>query len=203
VPILKRIFFACMVANAGLLAAPHAVNAKTIYFDFSNVTQGSGTPFSETVDGLTAKITGSGDPGGVQLGSSFFNTIPGNIIFSPGLSGQENQVITVSFSSAVTDFSAPFATIGIGQLTLTAYSGSSVVGSISVAGTLGLDSAPVGTIQFGGLTFDSVVLSDSQDPDFAIGGISVASPVPEPETYSTCLIGIGLMACVLRRRTSV
>lgn len=189
-----------LVVSVVLLAASLAASANTFYFDLNNVAQGSGTPFSQTFDGLTATFSASGDPGGFQLAPSFFNTLPGNVIYSPGLSGQENQIVTVSFSSDITDFSAPFATIGLGTLTLTAYSAKTVVGSTSIAGTPGLDSAPVGTVHFGGVKFDSVVLSDSQDPDFAIGGVSVVSSVPEPDAISMSLIGLGLLSIMLRRR---
>jgi hypothetical protein len=176
---------------AGLLflltASAPLVPAATV-FNFDADTVGKGTPFTDTVGGLSATFSSSGDPGGFVIATTFFKALTGNVLFEPGPAGVNNLTLTVLFSVPQTNISLNFATNSApGVLfNLNAFNNAAAVGSVSEAGVIPPGfSFPEGLISFTGSTFNRVVLS-SPALDFSIDNVTVnaGTTVPEPGTLA-------------------
>jgi hypothetical protein len=181
------------------------LRAATI-FNFDNDSPGTSTQFTDTVDGLSATFSSSGDPGGFTiLPATIFQTLTGNVLGDPGPAFLQNLSLTISFSAPLSAIHLLFATGDFGPaspLILTAYHGASQVGSVSQTGTL-LSFFPEGEIAFGGTTFDSVVLSSTAST-FAIDNVQVAQ-APEPGSATMLALGLafaGVSVVRRRRRTA-
>jgi hypothetical protein len=205
-----------------------SANATVINFSFSDSLADAGTPTPLTVSagGVDANFSSSPDANGffvlLNTGTSF--SFSENVLIS-----ESAESLDITFSQPLSSFTADFATetaafafdgtppgpSDTGTLDLTALSGGltgTTVGSTSAtATTVADDSAlagytfPEGTISFSGATFDSLILSDSSDPAFALGSFQVTTApqtsVPEPAPLA--LFGAGLAALALigyRRR---
>jgi hypothetical protein len=160
------------------------------------------TTFSDTNNGITATFSTPADPGGFITSSPTFFTWGPEMLIDPGPAGAAGIPLQIAFSTPLDSIKMNFATDGNGLFDLNAYSGGSLVGSASVAGT-NLFSFPEGTISFGGANFDTVVLTSPSTPFFAIGNIDVsanAGVAPEP-TYLLILPAMicGLVMLKIRR----
>jgi len=193
-------------AALAAVVATGSAYADPATFDFSPVTNGTGTSFSLTSSGVTATFTGSGDPAGFQVQPSFFSGYIGSILYTP-LGGVANQTLTISFSQDVDNVSMFFArdsATATGGLDLTALLNGVPVGVDSFTGAFGVDAFPEGTLSFGGTSFDSIELTDSLAPYFAIGNVTVdtVTAVPTPATLPLLLSGLIGLAWFRRRKAA-
>jgi hypothetical protein len=174
-------------------------------FNFDSDVVGKATPFTDTVSGLGATFTSSGDPGGFVVSPSFFSTLTGNVLLDPGPAGLNNLTLTIVFSTLQNNISMTFATnSGAGvPFNLNAFNGGSAVGSASATGVIPAGFFfPEGVINFDGPAFNRVVLSSPAALDFAIDNISVN--VPEPGSLSLLAFGaFGAIAITRLRRLRV
>ncbi len=169
-------------------------------FDFNSIPIGTGTPITLSSNGITAVFSAPGDPGGFQINPTFFS-FPGNILYTPGINGQDFENLDIAFSQLVSEIHFNFATNGAGPLTLIALSGGisgTQVGEVSVLGQPVLFFFPEGLLTFNGALFDTVKIIDSNDPNFAIGNVTV-SAVPVPA--AVWLFGSGLMGVLSFKRS--
>jgi len=181
------------------------------FFSFEGGRAG-GTPFTKTVNGLSASFSSDGDPDGFTVG--FFP-----ILNPTGLSLLECNfcflTLTIDFSAPQTSFLTAFGTAvprgtssGL-PFDLTAFNGASEVGRATTTGVVvpGLPLA-LGVLNFSGPAFDSVVLAAPTAEGFWIldGVTVIAGPtVPEPCSLSLVAFGGLVSFCViaitrLRRR---
>jgi hypothetical protein len=192
---------AAVVLSVGIPAQA----AASISFSFDSLASGTGTPITLSSGGINATFTASGGPGGFQINPTFFS-FSGNVLLTPGTLGQSNEALGITFSAPLTSFSANFGTRGPGPLDLTALSGGlggTTVGSSSATGTIPAGfQFPEGTISFSGATFDSIILADIHDTDFALGSFTVSSAVPEPSTWAMMLLGFAGVRFMAYRRKS-
>lgn len=168
--------------------------AATI-FTFDNDNVETVTTFTDTVNGLSATFSSPAGPGAFTVQQSFFETLTGNVLGSPGPAFLNNVSLTINFSSNLTAIDLLFATADFNTpspFTLTAYEGNTLEGSNTRPGMfLPGFTFPEGEIAFSGATFNSVVLSTTA-PNFAIDNVQVAAATPEP-AYNW-ILGLGLSA---------
>jgi hypothetical protein len=192
------------------LTGPAAVAHADVVFDFEPVTIGTATTFSYTQGGITATFSSPADPGGFAVFDSFFRDLTGHVLLDPGPSGASFIPLVVSFSQALATVSLNFATDDgappFSTFTLEAFSGSTLVGTVSAVGSIppGFD-FPEGTISFDGhgATFDSLRFSTTGPaPFFAVDNIAVNTPsIPEPGTLTLFALGVlGFAGYGWRRR---
>ena len=187
-----------------LLAGTPALSRAAIVYSFDTDLLGKATPFTDTVSGLGATFTSSGDPGGFVVFQSFFSTLTGNVLLDPGPANRNNLALTIAFSAVQTSISMNFAVnsaAGV-PLNLDAFNGASPVGSATATGIIPPGFGfPEGVISFGGTPFNRVVLS-SPAFDFAIDNVTV-NVIPEPNSLSLFALGIfssGSLAIARLRR---
>jgi hypothetical protein len=160
-------------------------------FNFDSDPVGKATPFTDTVSGLGATFTSSGDPSGFAVIPTFFSTLTGNVLLDPGPAGLDDLTLTIAFSAAQTSISMNFATNSLAgvSFTLNAFNGASLVGSSVATGVIPPGFFfPEGVISFSGPDFNRVVLSSPAALDFAIDNASV-NAVPEPGSLSLLVFG--------------
>jgi hypothetical protein len=177
-------------------------------FNFDSDPVGKSTPFTDTVSGLGATFTSSGDPGGfdVAFAGTAFSTLTGNVLFEPGPAGLNNLTLTIVFSALQTNISMNFVTNSFGSVPfdLNLFNGGSAVGSATATGVVppGFFFPEGGISSFGGPAFNRVVLSAPEARDFAIDNVAV-SAVPEPRSLSLLVSGtLGVIAITRLRRLS-
>ena len=86
------------------------VSAATITFDFDG-DLGNSTPFTDTVSGLSATFSSSGDPGGFGVIPTFLAPpMVGGILLDPGPAGLNDVNLTIQFSALQSMISLDFAT---------------------------------------------------------------------------------------------
>ena len=179
------------------------LHAGVVTYDFEADT-GQSTLFTDTVSGLSATFSSSGDPGGFSvLATGTFQSLTGNFLMDLGPSP---LVLTIAFSAPLTDISMNFATSGEGSVNLDAFTGGSggtLVGSNSAVGSVPPGFAlPEGVIGFNGGTFDTVVLS-ATTTNFAIDNVGATDPppgVPEPGSLLLCAGALAALSFVQYRR---
>jgi len=193
------------LALALLPGALTHLHAGVVTFNFDSDISGNFTPFTDTVSGLSATFSTSGDPGGFTIGPTFFQSLTGQVIFDPGPAGLNDLTLSILFSAPQVSISLNFATNSVGgvPLVLNAFNGATPVGSSNATGTIPVGFFfPEGLLSFGGASFDRVVLS-STAPNFAIDNVTVndAGAVPEPGALLLCAGALGGLF-LMRRRAS-
>jgi hypothetical protein len=188
-----------------LLAGTSTLLQAAVVYNFDADVIGQATQFTDTVSGLAATFSSSGDPGGFVILPTFFSTLTGNVLLDPGPAGLDNLGLTIVFSAPQTSISLNFATNSAAGvfLNLSAFSGASAVGSAAASGIIPLGfTFPEGVISFSGPAFDRVVLS-SLALDFAIDNVTV-NAIPEPGSLSLFTFGaLGSLAFARLRRRGV
>lgn len=178
-----------------VLGACSALSAATITFNFNADAVGKATGFTDTLSGLSATFTSSGDPGGFVVGPTFFQSLTGNVLLDPGPAGLNNLALTIQFSAPQTIISLNFAmnsAAGV-PLNLSAFNGAALTGSASASGIIPIGfSFPEGLLSFSGGPFDRVVLT-STALDFAIDNVTVTDVVPEPNSLVLILGSLGTL----------
>jgi hypothetical protein len=179
--------------------------AQATLFDFENIAAGTPTPFSDTVDGLTANFSGQAS---VCNTGGLFVTLMGNASIQQfcnnPANGDQTGPLGISFSSDLSSVSFNFATLG-GDSTLTVETlenGNPVSTSTFIA------SIPPGQLFDEGFasiagTFNMLVLTGGSGALLAIDNISTpAAATPEPASIAllgAALAGFGILR---RRRTA-
>lgn len=203
-----RLALACVI----VFAATSCLLEADVVFDFENVPVGTATSFSDTVNGLSATFTSSGDPGGFHVLNSgtLFSTLTGNVLGDPGPAGLSHLTLSILFSALQSSVALNFSTFSpISQagvpFTLDAFNGASMVGSATVTGSVPPDfDFPEGLISFAGSAFDRVVLSTSA-ADFTIDNVTVSSAtaVPEPGGLPAGVLVFVAFSIVAKRKLLV
>jgi hypothetical protein len=162
-------------------------------FDFNSVPIGTATPFSVTVNGLTATFSSPADPGGFEVTSGFGLFAPplnGNVLLDPGPSGASGIPLDISFSQNLSTLTVDFATEALGSFGITANEGTVGQGEVGSSGTIPTGfTFPQGTVSFHGGPFNNVVLTTSFSPPpyFAIEDltavVAVVVSTPEPSSF--------------------
>jgi hypothetical protein len=198
---VTRKLFAILLVLAGL-GTVGAAQATVITFDFNGVAAGTTTPLTLSVGGVQATLTSTPDAGGFFTISpiGFLSLTDTNVLVS-----QTPEVLDITFNQTVTSISAEFATDGSGPLSLTALTGGLNGTSVGTSSATGgyvsnpycdPDCFPQGTISLSGSGFDSLILSDSVDPAFALGTFTVdtgATSVPEPSSLALLALALALL----------
>jgi PEP-CTERM motif len=158
-------------------------------------TSSSGEAWATNTD-MTIVSSSGGDVGGLGLPG----LVSGNVLRSMGSWLNENgdASFRVSFSSLATGFSATFAGVSVGSdVSLFAFNGATLVGTVSGAGT------STGTDQFvlsyaGPVT--SVAIRPGSFNDWvAVDNITYTlAPVPEASTWA--MMGMGMLLLAFKRR---
>jgi hypothetical protein len=161
----------------------------------------SGTPFSETINGITANFSCTGDPS---------NCIPlsttGTVSWGPEmlLSVTAPATLTIQFSQTLDWITLDFGTFQPDTFQLTLLSGGpsgSQVGQTTQSGTQIVSNGFYeGSIGSSGVSFDTVELTDPNGGSavFGVGNISVAD-APEPGSL-WMISGLGLSLVWWKRR---
>jgi hypothetical protein len=177
---------------AVLLAAASAPAAAQSY-DFDATPLGTPTPLALTSGGVTATFAAAGAPFTVVTASSFLSpAFTGRVLQQPTGTG----ALSIGFSQTLASISLMFATNGASTLTLDAYLGATLVGTVSGVGTIPSGAVfPEGTLAFSAAAFNNVRLSSSgPTTQFAIDAVqaTVATSTTAPEPGSVALLATGL-----------
>jgi hypothetical protein len=204
------------VAAAVLLSSGSQRAFAGPVYTFDNMPQGV-SPFSDTVDGITARFGTPAGQGGVMVAPGYFRApFSGNALFNMGVTPNTSVPVTANFSHALHMVTLDFATLNLGSqpsaITLTAFSGGingTVVGSVSATGVpqqlrhnpsnitnIEVMFAPQGTLTFSSSqTFDTIEISGGPGVGFAIDNVNVTFPEPGGLTLAAVtLLGLGVRA---------
>jgi hypothetical protein len=167
-------------------------------FDFESDAQFTTTPFTNTVNGLSAIFTGPmventiGGTASICDTDAFFATLTRNVLIESFCISRQFGPIGIRFSSDVKTLSFAFVIQGRGgSLTLQAFENATPVGTATFLGSLP-DGRPneEGFATFDG-TFNSVILVPGNNFRFGIDNVNAAT-VPEPATLRT-IAGTGFL----------
>jgi hypothetical protein len=153
----------------------------------------SGSDWASNSDMTIVSATGA-DVGG--LGTP--PLVSGNLLRSFGgwLNEDGDPSFMVTFSTAVTSFSAAFAGVSTGaDVSLFAYNGATLIGTTSGSSTGQF------VLSFAAASITSVAVRPGSFNDWVgVDNITFA-PVPEPATYAMMALGLGLLALKRRRQS--
>jgi len=173
-----------------------AISCNAALFTFEGLVTGLTTPFTDTVDGLSATFSGSAS---VCDAAGLFANLTGNVLIQGLCVGPQSGMLSITFSSDITNLSLAFANqAGPGTLTVTAFENVTQVGT----GILN-SSVPPGRFNGEGLggisgTFNRVTLVGSTV--LALDNVdATAAGVPEPSAAAMILGGIALIGAMARR----
>ncbi len=176
------------------------LDASTIFINGTDEPLATYTPFSDTINGITATFSSSSDPLAFQTNPTTNYVSWGPEMLSTNLFG---STLTITFSQSFDSISMEFGTYTADPLELLAYSGGTQVGSpVDMTGTqIVTDGFYENTIALSGVSFDSVVLSDGSSglPIFGVGNITVAE-APEPG-YFWVFPAVGICLAMWKRRS--
>ena len=181
---MRKYSILALVTISLLLSAMAPLRASSIFINGSDtpdyLATANYTPFTDTVNGITASFTGSTDPLSFQI-----TPTSGYVTWGPEmlLTNNLGSTLTIDFGQDLDTISMDFGTYTNDPLELTLYLGGNQVGSpVQETGTQILtDGLYEGNIGLSGQAFDSVVVSDASSglPVFGVGNITVAD-APEP-----------------------
>jgi hypothetical protein len=201
---MRKYSIPALASFCWLLALAAPSHASSIFINGSdepyNPSSPIYTPFTDTVNGITASFTGSTDPLAFQIAPT-----AGYVTWGPEmiLTNNVGSTLTIDFSQNLDTISMDFGTYTSDALTLTLYSGANVVGRpIDVSGTqLVSNGFYEGIIGLSGQSFNAVVLSDASSaiPIFGVGNITVAN-APEPG-YFWMFPALGFGLAIWKRRS--
>ena len=191
---------------AALLLAHHA-EAMSVLFDFDGGPLGGSTPLGQSAGGVNALFSGAGVGYSIQRADALGFTPAGmsGYVLYPNSVFQSD--LSIAFDHSLTDISllyAPeeYATDSSATIRLTAYLGSSLVGT-STATADPPGTWPTATLAFSSLQpFDNVVVHyDSPPPTggdygpiFIVDNVAVTTPEPPLlATAGLVLAGLGLL----------
>jgi hypothetical protein len=186
--------------------SPCAVPASVFNFDSDII--GTPAPFVDTVNGVSATFSSNGPLGEFAVAPSFFITLSGNVLLSPGILAPPNTApldLTASFSSMLDGITLKFALNASdpAPFTLTAFLDSTQVATLTVGSSIpGALPFPEGSLTFSGTAFNRVVFSTTA-LNFAVDDITVTpanSSAPEPAAVSLLVIGSSVLAFRFRHR---
>lgn len=181
-------------AVLGVLSGqPGSASATVATYNFDAQAVGNSTPFSITDNGVTASFSSPADPGGFTISGSFFSTLTGNVLLSPGPAGANDIPLDIAFSQPIASISLLFALNGppANPFDLATNAG----GSSSATGTIPAGfNFPEGPLSFSGAPFTAVAL-DTTAFNFAVDDIVVTTAaVPEPSSWGLVLAGLAALA---------
>jgi len=172
-------------------------------FNFDTIASGTAMPFTSTVGGLTASVSGGG--GVCKTTLLDFALQSGNSAITGYCSAGAGSTteIDIGFSQLLSGVFLDFALVVTDTLTLTAYSGGSSVGEVSSSGSI----IPghgffEGTLAFSAGNFDSIKLTTTTS-QISIDNVDATianAAVPEP--VSILLLGTGLFGLFVRSRST-
>jgi len=184
--------FSTLLCGAFLFSA---VSCSAALFTFEGLPTGRTTPFTYTVDGLSASFSGSAS---VCDSTGLFTNLTGNVLIQAYCVGAQSGMLSVTFSSDITNLSLNFANqAGPGTLAVTAFENST-----QVATGLFSSAVPPGGFNGEGLAsisgvFNRVTLSGSTV--LALDNFNASAGVPEPSAAAMILGGIALIGAMARR----
>jgi hypothetical protein len=157
---------------------------------YDSQSQGNGS-WATNTDLTVVSSTGSDTN---NLGSP--TLVGGNVLgsYDGWIAEDGDPVVTISFSSAISAFSADFAAVEYGSdVAIYAYSGSTLVATATGSGSGQF------ALSLGGNDITSVVITPGSYNDYvAVDNLSFTTAVPEPANIA--LLGIGLAMLALARR---
>lgn len=165
----------------------------------ANAFSGPGSSSSEALWATNTDMTIVSSTGGDVGGLGTPGLVSGNVLrsFNGWLDEDGDPSFSISFSTAVSSFSAAFAGVTDGLDTrLFAYNGASLLGTVAgPASTTGQF-----VLSFSAANITRVAIAPGTFNDYvAVDNINFA-PVPEPATYA--MMGLGLALIAARRRSS-
>ncbi len=191
---------ALSMVSFALLIATVPLRADAI-FNFNNVTAGTRAPFTSTVDGLSATVSGAASV--CDVTTAHFSSLTGNALIQDLCNPPQNGSIGIAFSSNLSKMSFNFATAfsPSGTLTIKTFENSTLLGTSVFSSAVPPGNFPngEGIASISGL-FNNILLTPSSI--LAVDNINAAvaaSAVPEPGSLWTLLGGLVIFAVCARR----
>ncbi|MEP7099550.1 MAG: PEP-CTERM sorting domain-containing protein [Burkholderiales bacterium] len=198
-----------LLATAFAIAAATSVSAQVINFD--NLTGGpigGGDVVTNQYAGLGVTFLDT-YAGGAHANNTLGAFIPGssspNVLWTDqGGGASTGQYLQISFASAVGNVSALFGTSLGADITMAAYSGATLLDSVTLIGSIITGDVRSGLIGLTDTGITSVRLyshSGNSSFNFSIDNLNwQAAAVPEPSTYAMLFAGLGVVGWATRRR---